>query len=451
MAQVHQRTEDSTPTVSRKRLHIDDSKIYALPTSLSFDEVARRFPQLKQYLIAKSDNRSTIDFGNADAVRALNRGLLYVYFDLNVTLPSNSLCPAIANRLSYIEWIKANIAADFPPESAFVGLDIGTGASCIYPLLGVRTMPQCTFVGTDINKESISVATNNVASNGLENRIKLYLVEDRNIKLPLDADNFPLPLINDDGLAFAFCMCNPPFYRDQQERHRLAKMKDCPPTLSTTGKDDELYTTGGEEEFLSGLVAESESVGKRIRWFSTMVGKKTTLAFLRSKIRKAGATFIREGLLAPSKTTRWVLAWTFFEQTRFSLDFPQSNVVDASKWLERSFGDLGIVMDKMPYEISAEAALPYYMCTAPEKSWTRQWRRQQKAHNAQTGGSPRVTIGGNDGTAETKSPELQFRVVVGNNNNSLGSTSIDMYLEPGYSSNIIKSLHGHLLKKIRDN
>ncbi|KAJ2798159.1 hypothetical protein H4R20_004919 [Coemansia guatemalensis] len=330
-----------------------------------------------------------------------------------------------------------------------VGLDIGTGASCIYPLLGVRTISQCTFVGTDINKESVSVAADNVASNGLEDKIKLYLVEDRNIKLPLEANGFPLPPTNVDGLAFAFCMCNPPFYRDQQERQQLAKMKECPPTLNTIGKDDELYTAGGEEEFLSGLVDESVRARKRIRWFSTMVGKKTTLALLKSKARSAGATFIREGLLVPGKTARWVLAWTFVEQTRFSLELPQSNIADACKWLERAFGDLGIAMDKLPNNDTLDPAMPYYMCAALEKSWTRQWRRQQKAQKAATGEPSRV-VTGKDSTT-TKAPELKLRVVVGNNDKSSNSTRIDMFLEPGYSSNVIKSLHGHLLKKIRDN
>ncbi|PIA15946.1 S-adenosyl-L-methionine dependent methyltransferase, partial [Coemansia reversa NRRL 1564] len=273
--------------------------------------VAKQFPELSQYLIARSDKRSTIDFSNENAVRALNRGLLYIYFDLDVTLPSNSLCPAVANRLSYIEWIKANICTDFPPDSRLVGLDIGTGASCIYPLLGVRAMSQCTFIGTDINKESISVASDNVKSNGLEDKIKLYLVNDPNTKLPLNSENFPFPSTNIDEMTLAFCMCNPPFYKDQQERQRLAKIKDCPPTLNTIGKDNELYTTGGEEVFLSGLVDESVRMGKRIRWYSTMVGKKTTLALLKAKIRNIGATFIREGLLVPGKTARWVIAWTF--------------------------------------------------------------------------------------------------------------------------------------------
>ncbi|KAJ2877606.1 hypothetical protein H4R27_006145, partial [Coemansia aciculifera] len=66
-------------------------------------------------------------------------------------------------------------------------------------------------------------------------------------------------------------------------------MKREAPSLNTIAKDDELYTEGGEERFLSRLVDESVVCAKRIKWYTTMVGKKNTLALLKTKLRGAGA------------------------------------------------------------------------------------------------------------------------------------------------------------------
>ncbi len=50
-------------------------------------------------------------------------------------------------------------------------VSVGTGASCIYPLLGTR-LNGWSFLATDIDKESVAVAKENVARNGLAHKIK---------------------------------------------------------------------------------------------------------------------------------------------------------------------------------------------------------------------------------------------------------------------------------------
>jgi len=53
----------------------------------------------------------------------------------------------------------------------------GIGASIIYPLLGVRINPNFSFLGTDVDEKSIQIATENVKTNKLEDKISLRLVE----------------------------------------------------------------------------------------------------------------------------------------------------------------------------------------------------------------------------------------------------------------------------------
>lgn len=55
-------------------------------------------------------------------------------------------------------------------------LDIGVGASCIYPLLGCR-MFGWNFFGSDIDNESLNWANQIIEANNLQNFIKLVRVE----------------------------------------------------------------------------------------------------------------------------------------------------------------------------------------------------------------------------------------------------------------------------------
>ncbi|KAJ1718779.1 hypothetical protein LPJ53_006317, partial [Coemansia erecta] len=141
-----------------------------MPERVDYIELSKRHPSLQPYLKPTSSGGTTLDYKDGSAVRELNRALLHVYYDLDIHLPENSLCPTVANRLNYLLWIKQNIASEIPSKD-LVGLDIGTGASCIYPLLGVRVLSGASFVATDINQESVDVANENVAKNQMIERI----------------------------------------------------------------------------------------------------------------------------------------------------------------------------------------------------------------------------------------------------------------------------------------
>ncbi|KAJ1739157.1 hypothetical protein LPJ68_004930 [Coemansia sp. RSA 1086] len=339
----------------------------SLPDHISYKTLAEKFPRLKEYLT----ETKTIDFQNPDAVRTLNQAILRVYFDLDVYLPANSLCPTVANRLHYLEWIRSSILVDFPPSQSISGMDIGCGASCIYPLLGVQVL-NCSFVGTDINSESIACAQKNVAANHMQSKIRLFLNSDQNVTLPLDAEGFPSNEADADGSVFTFSMCNPPFYKSQDERQQLARFKARLPSLDTNGKDEELYAEGGEEGFLTRMIDESVKLGKHIKWYSTMVGKKSTLLLLKAHLRQSQAKHIREGTLIQGKTTRWVLAWTFLEKTRFI-----TNPISSTQ--ENTYILFKDIMSDLKISIEAkDAEHMRFVCQAREKTWTRQWRRQQK-------------------------------------------------------------------------
>ncbi|KAJ2496764.1 hypothetical protein GGH96_005599 [Coemansia sp. RSA 1972] len=420
MDKVRKQSNDAedAPRKQAKTEQSSESRPYALPDRVSYERVADKFPELKQHLI-KRGTHSTIDFLDSAAVRTLNQALLAVYFDLDVHLPARNLCPTVANRLHYIEWIQRELLPETSPLSKVRALDVGCGASCIYPLLGTRVMG-CEFVGTDINATSIETARKNVERNAGTN-IQLFLNKDAQVTLPICAEGFPQGEEYGDGSVFTFSMCNPPFYSSREEQMRLRGIKHKKPGLETQGHDDELFTEGGEEEFLNRMVDESAKLGACIKWYSTLVGKKSTLAGLKTRIRQTPNVHIREGTLVQGKTTRWVVAWSFLGQTRFCLDKLPLDQEATMKW----FND---VMSEL--RVQVQHAEKCVVCEAREKTWTRQWRRQQQLNKTEN--------------VETD-VLLKFTAVYVSNNDE---SQINLYLEPGFQSNLLMSLYNHLTRRV---
>lgn len=67
-------------------------------------------------------------------------------------IPDRQLCPTVPNRSNYIHWIEDLLASDIIEKNkvdgdTVKGFDIGTGANCIYPLLGASLLGW-SFVGS---------------------------------------------------------------------------------------------------------------------------------------------------------------------------------------------------------------------------------------------------------------------------------------------------------------
>ncbi len=99
-----------------------------------FDRLVDKHPPLKQFVFINDYGNKTIKFGDKEAVKALNTGLLKTYYGLSYwDIPQNNLCPPIPGRLDYLLYI-----SDLIPKKKLRLLDIGTGANLIYPILGCR-------------------------------------------------------------------------------------------------------------------------------------------------------------------------------------------------------------------------------------------------------------------------------------------------------------------------
>ncbi|KAJ8108711.1 hypothetical protein ONZ43_g6344 [Nemania bipapillata] len=212
--QVHSGTDevivddgDVVPTM-RKSKRYSESYFRALySTEPDFHRLGLKYPDFRAML----RDGAYLDFTNPVAVMQLTRTLLQEDFGLQINLPPDRLCPPVPNRHNYILWLKdlldstsSTYSEQYELERRVTGLDVGTGASLIYPLLGCIQRPAWRFFATDIDAKSLASARTNARGNKLESRIH---VVDRTVLDPL----IPLDDLRVDTIDFT--MTNPPFLR----------------------------------------------------------------------------------------------------------------------------------------------------------------------------------------------------------------------------------------------
>lgn len=272
-------------------------------------------PKLKNYIRPNKFGTASIDFADARAVKLLNKAILNHYYGIrNWEFPDENLCPPVPGRADYIHHM-----ADLLGESNFgtipTGdkvscLDIGIGASCIYPIIGV-TEYGWQFIGSDIDSKSITSAQNIIKSNStLKDKIVCRLqTQPKNIFHGIIKKEDKIDLI----------ICNPPFHSsiaEAQEGTRrkiknLSGKKVKTPELNFAGVSNELICDGGEHQFIQTMIRESKEFSKNCYWFSTLVSKQSNLKGFSRLLEKNKATQIKNIPMGTGNKISRVVAWTF--------------------------------------------------------------------------------------------------------------------------------------------
>lgn len=108
---------------------------------LNFAELGHKFPYLHDHLTYHSQDRAILNFTNQAALRCLTKAVLDQDFSIIWDIPEDFLIPTVPQRLNYVHWIEDIITETegmIPKGDDVIGIDIGVGASCIYPLLLAR-------------------------------------------------------------------------------------------------------------------------------------------------------------------------------------------------------------------------------------------------------------------------------------------------------------------------
>lgn len=131
----------------------------------NFEELARRLPQFGAIW------RSHYSQLQTPAVRcALTQALLSVHWGIcTASVPVQHLAPPIPNRYFFVRWLLDTVLpltdGRVVGQSRQCGLDIGTGAYCVYPLLMVASSPSVDMYATDIDADSLHCAQQHMGLN----------------------------------------------------------------------------------------------------------------------------------------------------------------------------------------------------------------------------------------------------------------------------------------------
>ncbi|KAL7923110.1 hypothetical protein ACQKWADRAFT_291253 [Trichoderma austrokoningii] len=388
-----------------------------------------------------------LNFSDPKAVMQLTKTLLKVDFELSIELPEDRLCPPVTNRHNYILWLKDLLdttSYDEPGRKA-VGLDIGTGASCIYPLLGCAQR-DWSFISTDIDAKSLECAKNNVKLNDLESRIRVIGRNPDDALIPLDD-------LKMDSIDFT--MTNPPFYESAEAMLESAAGKSRPPFTACTGAEIEMVTEGGEVGFISRIFEESLVLREHIQWYTAMVGFLSSLTKIvdklwEHKIDNYAITEFTQG----NKTRRWAIAWSFqplrpaqsvargtkaalsrnilpplTETTAFKMPL-RENIGGFAESLSNAIAALELIFwdwNKEKLEGVGRAV---------DKVWSRPWRRQKKRE-----AEMQMNGGGEKPSTEAQVCRFGFKVAV---RVAIDHVSVEARWLEGHDEVALESFRGFL-------
>ncbi|ESR00905.1 16S rRNA methyltransferase [Stutzerimonas chloritidismutans AW-1] len=277
-------------------------------------------PELAEHVIINPYGKQSIDFANPDAVRVFNRALLRQFYGIqHWDIPPGYLCPPVPGRADYLhglaDLLGQNDASAIPRGTAIHALDIGTGANCIYPLIGHREYGW-RFTGSDIDATALASACTIVSANGLVKAIEL-----RQQAAPKHI--FKGVMLPED--RFDLTLCNPPFHASQAEAssgsqrkwRNLGKLDPSRklPALNFGGQAAELWCEGGEAAFVARMAEESVAFARQVYWFSTLVSKGANVAPLEARLKRLGARQMHTLDMAQGQKKSRFVAWTFLSQT----------------------------------------------------------------------------------------------------------------------------------------
>lgn len=278
-------------------------------SGLDIAELVELYPSFAKHTAKGRKGRLTIKEWTLEAQRELTRHLMQKDFGITICLRSDRLCPPVPQRLNYLLWVEDLLLLskdiERPGRNDHIkGIDIGTGASCIFPLIGNAAF-SWRFSASEIDPVSLECAISNILCNNLESSIRI--IEGSKEKLLH-------PILEATTDVFQFLVCNPPFFssHDQAASHQSRELTITP---------SESSTDGGELGFVWKLFKESLEFKSRVKWFTSMIGKKTTLIALKGYLFKSERTkCIKTTTFTQGKQSRWGIAWTFDETVRNTIE-----------------------------------------------------------------------------------------------------------------------------------
>lgn len=275
-----------------------------------FSALVRRCPELATFIRPNPSGNDTVDFADPAAVLMLNRVLLKCDYGMtHWDVPPGYLCPPIPGRADYLHHVADLLGATARAPGVRL-LDIGVGANCIYPIIGVQEFGW-SFVGADVDPVAINWARQLVGAN----RHLAGKVECRLQKSPTAIFRGVLQ----PAEKFAASICNPPFHASAAEAAAGTRRKvknlhgknSAQPALNFGGKNHELWCHGGELGFIRRMIVESAQYPDACGWFTTLVSKRENLPAIYHTLTAARTAEVRTVEMAQGQKKSRMVAWRF--------------------------------------------------------------------------------------------------------------------------------------------
>ncbi len=275
-----------------------------------FVRLVAQTPELAAYTISNPLGQPTIDFKDVGAVRMLNRALLKTHYNIDFwDIPDGYLCPPIPGRVDYIHYLADLLAdsndQDIPRGRNIKALDIGTGASLVYPLTG-QSEYGWHFTGVDIDAAAIKSAKQLCDFNQLKITLRRQNRRENIFKGVIQPRD-----------AFHITLCNPPFHASMDKAAKGTQRKwgnlgkGHSSKRNFGGQNAELWCPGGEIKFIATMIEESREFADQCLWFTSLVSKRDNLQPLQRILGKAKVADIKIVDIAQGQKTSRFIAWTY--------------------------------------------------------------------------------------------------------------------------------------------
>jgi 23S rRNA (adenine1618-N6)-methyltransferase len=273
-------------------------------------------PSLRAFITRNPNGEETVNFADPQAVKALNKALLAHFYGVREwDIPDGFLCPPVPGRADYLHHL-ADLLVESDngtiPAQASV-LDIGTGANCIYPLIGAHQYGW-RFTGSEVNAEAFASAQAIIAANpGLTRAVRLRRQKDMAAILA--------GIIHKNE-SYDAVICNPPFHDSAQsaqvnsERKRRNLGQSVTDAANFGGQQQELWCEGGEVAFIKTMIAESKQFARQVLWFTSLVSRGDNLPELYRALTQVGAVKVVKKEMAQGQKQSRFIAWTFLDEAQ---------------------------------------------------------------------------------------------------------------------------------------
>ncbi len=292
-----------------------------------FVALCKTLPELKAHLIKNPKGEWTIPFSDPVAVKLLNRALLAHHYGVTFwDIPQGYLCPPIPGRADYIHRVADLLQQECKNinHRLIKALDIGVGANCIYPIIGV-TEYGWDYKGSDIDAVSVKQANNIAQSNdNLRGKIEC--------RLQSDSKSIFSGII-EAGEKYEVTTCNPPFHASlaeaekgtqrkinnlQANKRKRGSVNDSfsakptqKPALNFGGQKAELWCHGGEAAFIKNMAFESKRYSDQVLWFTTLISKSDNVRWMKKQLQKVDAESIKVIEMQQGQKVSRFVAWSF--------------------------------------------------------------------------------------------------------------------------------------------